>query len=227
MKLLTFSFFAVMAFSCSQEKKEAVSLSEISKDSLALVVKNKDRNVDMSESYTIYDTIRVSKEYYFSSSKNKDFFVLTIMPGLIKDSKSELKIVTYDGRDIYKQVFRSSYFIRRIDQPDTIPSGGQEVYDNYIEQYRKSLTKKDYEVYIRKNIDSFFGAGYPIDKEFYKDFFFDVWADEIADKDFLSEAYNDSTINLVDIACFDREEGAMVIGYSRRRNKLITLLEHD
>lgn len=43
----------------------------------------------------------------------------------------------------------------------------------------------------------------------------------------MKEALTDSNIKLVDITCFTCKEGGAIIGYSRKQNKVVTLLEHD
>lgn len=176
---------------------------------------------------SISDTIKKSQTYFFSNNEEKDLFLLTIDPGKVKDSKAKLQIITADNKVIYSQSFDTYYFIKWIYDPDTVPTtGGQEEYNKFIENYCKSITPKQYETYFWKNVNTFFEAVVSMDKNKYKDLKND-WEEDIADNDFLNEVIADSTIQLFDIACFDCDEGASVIGYSKKQNKVVTLLEHD
>jgi hypothetical protein len=139
-----------------------------------------------------------------------------------------LQIITIDNKVIYTQIFNTCYFIKWIYDPDTIPtSGGQEAYEKYMKNYRKSITPKQYETYFKKSIDSFFNAVCPIVENRYEYLKNYEESASINDKDFFYEVLADSTIQLVDIACFDCDEGAAIIGYSRKQNKVVTLVDHD
>ena len=174
---------------------------------------------------SVADTIKKSTLYFFSNKKSKDLFLLTIEPGLVKNSKSSLQIITADNHVIYSQTFNTFYFIRLIYDPDTIPTtGGQEEYEKYMKNYAKSITPNQYETYFKKSVGSFFEALSFLDKiklEELEDF------GEINDKNFFNEYLSDTTIKLIDITCFDCDEGASVIGYSKKQKKVVTLLEHD
>jgi hypothetical protein len=228
MKLNKACFFLVILTSilaCNSNKKESKIKSN---NSEPLQVKSDKVAYDNSREnlkLSIADTIKISNSYFFSTPNSKDIFQLTIKPGLVKNSKAELKIITADNKIIYTQTFDSFYFVRGIYEPDTIPSGGQEVYENYMEKYWKSLTPKQFEVYFKKNLDNFFDAIYPIEKN--KNEAIKAWEEDISNKDFLNEVLTDSTIKLIDITCFDCDEGGTIIGYSLKQNKVVTLVEHD
>ncbi len=175
---------------------------------------------------SVADTIKKSASYFFSNPQSKDLFLLTIEPGMVKNSKSSLQIITADNQVVYSQIFDTYYFIKWIYDPDTIPTtGGQEAYEKYMENYWKSITPKQYETHFKKSVDSFFDAIYPMVKNRYADL--KNWEEDINDKDFFQEVLADTTIHLFDISCFDCDEGSAIIGYSRKQNKVLTLLEHD
>jgi hypothetical protein len=173
--------------------------------------------------FKIPDTLRSSKSFYFSNRQTKDLFLLTINPGLINKSKSELKIVTVPGRVIYTQVFDSYYFIHGIFLPDSIPSGGQEVYDRYLIKYRKSLTQNQYASYVKKEIDNFYDAIYFIKRDKLRNLA--KWGD--ANKDAVTEVLGDTTIIVTDITCFDCDEGGEMIFYSKKKGGIESLMTHD
>ncbi|REG99673.1 hypothetical protein C8P67_104303 [Flavobacterium aquicola] len=211
--------------SCNSNKKENKNnihhSSTLQKTSSEVVDDNSRENFKFS----IADTIKTSNSYFFSNPNSKDIFQLIIEPGLAKDSKAKLLIMTADKKIIYTQSFGAFYFLKGIDEPETVPTGNQKDYEKYIEKYRKSLTQKQYQAYFKKRIDSFFEEISLIEKNKYDDF--KEWEEDISDKDFLNEALSDSIIKLMDITCFDCDEGGTVIGYSRKQNKVVTLLEHD
>ena len=129
-------------------------------------------------------------------------------------------------RFLHSQPFATYYFIKWIYEPDTVPTtGGQEAYEKYMENYWKSITSKQYETHFKKSIDSFFNAISPLNKSEYADL--KNWEEDVIDKDFLKEVTSDTNIHLFNIICFDCDEGGAIIGYSRKRNKAVTLVEHD
>jgi len=240
---LEFIISTLIILSCNNSDKKTID----SKDSTAISLNNQTKIIDKSEKIkediiqnkndtVIYDsnrknlklsfsdTIKLSKSYFFSNTKFKDLFLLTIKPGLVKNSKAELKIIRADNKVIYTYSFDAFYFIKGIYEPDTIPTGGQEVYEKYMEEYWKSLTPKQYESYFKKSVKNFFDAITFINKAKIKEL--NSWED-ITNKDFLNEIIADPTIKLIDITCFDCDEGGSIIGYSRKQEKVITLLEHD
>ena len=176
---------------------------------------------------SISDTIKKSQTYFFSNNEEKDLFLLTIDPGKVKDSKAKLQIITADNKVIYSQSFDTYYFIKWIYDPDTVPTtSGQEEYNKFIENYCKSITPKQYETYFWKNVNTFFEAIVSLDRSKYADLKNDGEGD-ILDEEFLNEVLVDSTVQLFDITCFDCDEGASIIGFSQKQNKVVTLLEHD
>ena len=224
MKPLVVLVFLTSIFSCNSNNTE--SKQGKSGDTLQT---SSNSSYDRTENLklSISDTIKKSQSYFFSNHEVKDLFLLTIDPGKVKDSKAKLQIITADNKVIYSQSFDTYYFIKWIYDPDTVPTtGGQEEYNKFIENYCKSITPKQYETYFWKNVNTFFEAVVSMDKNKYKDLKND-WEEDIADNDFLNEVIADSTIQLFDIACFDCDEGASVIGYSKKQNKVVTLLEHD
>ncbi|HEX8514560.1 MAG TPA: hypothetical protein VF868_00065 [Bacteroidia bacterium] len=211
--------------SCNSNKTENNQGDTANDSSQTAIDKdNYDRTENLKLSIT--DTIKKSTSYSFSNQQSKDLFLLTIEPGMVKNSKSALQIITADNKIIYTQTFDTYYFIKWIYEPDTIPTtGGQEAYEKYMENYWKSITPKQYETHFKKSVDSFFDAVYPMKKKKFENL--KAWEEDITDKDFLNEVLADSTIQLFDITCFDCDEGAAVIGYSRKQHKVVTLVEHD
>lgn len=205
------------------ENKENNNVSDTLQDSTDEVVYDDRRN---NLELTLTDTIKTHKLYFFSNPEVKDSFLLIVEPGMIKNSKAELRIITADHREIYNQCFDSFYFMRGIYEPDTIPiGGGQDAYKKYKENYWKSLTLKQYETYLKNSIESFYENIYPIGEDKYE--VIKAWEEDIRNKEFLNEVLTDSTINLIDITCFDQDEGGAIIGFSRKLDTVATLLEHD
>ena len=174
---------------------------------------------------SVSDTIKSSKSLLFSNSKSKDLFQLTINPGLVKNSKSLLQIITSDKKVIFSVTFDTFYFIRGIFEPNTMPSGGREVHEKYLKDYWQSLTLDQYETYLKNSVKNFFKEILFIDRaQFIK---MNESGNDVEDKDFLNEIKADSTIRLVNITCFDCDEGGSIIGYSKKKEKVLTILNHD
>jgi len=174
---------------------------------------------------SVSDTIKSSMSFLFSNSKSKDLFQLTINPGLVKNSKSLLQIITSDKKVIFSVTFDTFYFIRGIFEPNTMPSGGREVHEKYLKDYWQSLTLDQYETYLKNSVKNFFKEILFIDRaQFIK---MNGSGNDIEDKDFLNEIKADSTIRLVNITCFDCDEGGSIIGYSKKKEKVLTILNHD
>lgn len=210
--------------SCNSNKTE--NKQSDSTDSLQTTTHKVDYDRTENLKLSVPDTIKKSVSYFFSNPKSKDLFLLTIEPGMVKNSKSSLQIITADNQVVYSQIFDTYYFVKWIYDPDTIPTtGGQEEYEKYMENYAKSITPKQYETHFKKSVDSFFEAVYPIVKDKYADL--KNWDEDINDKDFLQEVLADTNINLFDITCLNCDEGGAIIGYSRKQNKVVTLVEHD
>jgi hypothetical protein len=217
---------STIIYSCNSNKKEN-KLDSNSKDSTQTkkIEVSSDINEDKLK-FSIDDTIKKSKAYFFSNSISKDLFLLTINPGTIENSKSELKIITAENKIIYKETFKTYYFIKGIEEPETIPTSSQKDYEKYIKKYKKSLTLNQYKSYFNKNVNNFFDdAVYPIKKN--KKHEIKDWEKDIEDEEFLNEVFTDSTVNIIDLVCFDCDEGGKMIGYSKKNNKVKTLLEHD
>ncbi|MBW7913381.1 MAG: hypothetical protein H3C54_06715 [Taibaiella sp.] len=122
---------------------------------------NRRENLKLS----VTDTIRKSISYFFSNPRLKDSLVLTIEPGMVKNSKAKLEIITAGNNVIYTQNFEAFYFIKWIYEPDSIPTtGGQDAYERYLENYWRSITPEQYEAYFRKSVEHFFDDIYPIEE---------------------------------------------------------------
>jgi hypothetical protein len=210
--------------SCNSENSEnqqADSSSKHLKGSIETVNFEKTDNLKL----TLADTLKKSNSYFFSNLQSKDLFLLTIEPGLIKNSSAKLQIITTNHKVIYTQSFDALYFVKGIYEPDTVPTtGGQKQYEKYVKTYWKSITSRQYESFFKKSVDNFFSAVYPITKNKYEDL--KAWNEDILDKDFLNEVLSDSTIHLID-TCLGCDEGGEIIGFSKRRNKVISLVGHD
>ena len=198
-------------------------ISQTLEDTLNEVTYDERRN---SLKLKVLDTIKKSKLYFFSNPHVKDLFQMTIEPGMVKNSKAELKIIAADYKVIYKQTFDAFYFIRGIYEPDTIPStGGQLAYEKFMDNYWKSITLNQFEEYFKKSYENFYDHIYPLKKDEYETI--EAWKDIIIDKKFLNEVLTDSSINLIDITCFYCDEGGIMMGYSNEQKKVVTLFEHD
>jgi hypothetical protein len=175
---------------------------------------------------TIADTITRSEMRFFSNTETKDLFLLKIDPGKVKNSKARFEILNSTGNIIYILTFDAFYLVRYIYEPDTIPTtGGQEEYEAFMQQYWKALTPQQYEAYFNRSVDSFFTYIYPLVNN--KTETLEAWKYGIEDKDFWEEVLQNPAITLLDVPCFDCDEGGSVIGYSKKQQKVITLLGHD
>jgi hypothetical protein len=61
---------------------------------------------------------------------------------LISKSSNSLIIKTFDNRTIFNENIKTDYFIRRIFEPDTIPTSGQEVYEAYVNKYVQLINEE-------------------------------------------------------------------------------------
>lgn len=172
------------------------------------------------------DTIINSKSYYFSNPNTKDLFVLIVRPGLVKNSKAEFRILSVDRTVIYSQVFDSFALIMRIFEPDTIPKGGQAVYEAYMEKYWRSLTLSQYEAYFKKNVQKFFDNNVLfINKTEFKKMC--EWAN-VVDHETANEAFSDSRAILMSLSCFFCDGGGgSVLYFSKKKGKVMDILDHD
>ncbi|WP_337964629.1 hypothetical protein [uncultured Flavobacterium sp.] len=234
-KACLFLIILMSLFACNSNKKES-KLNNNSKNNDTLKVTNND-TLQVTSNEVVYDdrrenlklsipdTIKISNSYFFSNQNSKDIFQLTINPGLVKNSKAELQIITSENKIIYTQSFDAFYFIREIYDPETTPSGGQEVYEKYMEKYWKSITPQQFEAYFKKNVANFFDVISVIENDNSEEL--KAWEEDITDKKFLNEVLTNPAIKLINIPCFDCDEGGEMIGYSLEQNKVILLLEHD
>lgn len=220
MKYLFVALINLLLIGCggqkNNESKNTVDAIQQDGSNASGILKYDDTREDLK--YKFEDTLRISKSFYFTNHETKDNFQLTIYPGLIKKSKSDFKIISNEGRIIYEQEFDSFYFIRGIFVPDSVPSGGQESYDRYLKEYSSSLTHNQYDQYVKKKIDIFFDHFF-VSKEVINEV--RQWDD--VDKNLLL----DTTIVLIDVPCFDCDEGGMMYYYSKERKKILTLVSHD
>jgi hypothetical protein len=226
MKIIKVITFAILTTFQSCDSETEKKTSTISTDSLNQKKEKVpfDRTENLKLSFA--DTIKKSAFYYFSNSQKKDLFLLTIEPGMVKNSKSLLQIITVDNKLIYSQSFDTYYFVKWIYDPQTIPKNlVQNEYEDYLDNYAKSITPKQYETYFKKEVDSFFEAFNFLDKNKFEEL--KEFGGDINDNDFLNEYYKDTTIQLIDIPCFDCDEGASVIGFSKNQNKIVYLFDHD
>ena len=164
---------------------------------------------------------RLNKARQFSNSIKQDTIVLLVGTGLIWKSKCHLTIKTYDNRIIFNENFTTSFFSRGVFEPDTIPQGGQDVYDKFIDRYVKSTTKAKIEKFSINNIQSFLNnikANRTDLKQFKED---------AADKQFYAQVMNDKTINIIWFPCFECDEGVRYFAYSNAKKKAIMFLETD
>lgn len=224
-----FTVFSILTivttfFSCNSKKTESRQEFDTSLPNAINKVVYEDWRENLK--LTIADTIKSSASYFFSNQQSKDIFLLTIEPGRVKNSKSYLQIITADSEVIFTQTFDTYYFIKWIYEPDTVPTGGQERFIKYTENYRRSITSKQYDTYFKRNVNNFFEESLNfLDKSKFEEL--EGFGGEMNDKYFLKEYLADTTIQLIDIICFDCDEGASVIGFSKIQNKVVTLFDHD
>ncbi|OYU96489.1 MAG: hypothetical protein CFE21_08865 [Bacteroidetes bacterium B1(2017)] len=219
--LLTLSLLLLLTACTSNTTQQTAA----SKDTTQAIAGEESHDRTQYVSLAIGDTIKKSTSYYFSNAKEKDVFLLTIHPGKVRESTSTLQIITAKGQVIYTQTFETFYFVKLILEPDSVPnSGGQEEYDAFVDAYCKAITPTQYERFFYKNLNTFFETIYLIDKSKNADFNSE---EDIQDKNFLQEILSDTSLQLIDIACYNCSEGGATIGYSKKQNKVVTLLEHD
>jgi hypothetical protein len=176
---------------------------------------------------SLSDTIKLSKSYFFSNSASKDLFQLVIRPGMVKSSKSELHIITSDKRLIYSDTFDTHFFMRGVYEPDTMPPNlDQDEYLRYLDKYWKSIKVNQYEAYFKKSIKQFYEYISFVNRTELKDFTQNQDGLEI-DNEILKEVLADKTIKVMDITCFDCDEGGIFICYSKKQKKIVKFLWHD
>jgi hypothetical protein len=150
--------------------------------------------------------------------------LLSVPTGLISETKSELKIITSEGKLIYSNTLVTDYLARYKFEPDTIPQyGGQEVFDEYILTYVNSITKEQFEEYTNNSIKSFFD-GIFVDKAKMKDI---IQRGEITDRNSFDEIFSDIDSKIIFFPDFASDEGGYYIGYSKSKVKAVALLATD
>lgn len=173
------------------------------------------------------DTIRISKPYYFTNPNSEDSFLLIINPGLVMNSRSTIEIRSNDNKLLYSYPFDTFWLIANIFEPDSIPQGGRKVYEEYLNQYWKSLTQKQYESYFNKSIKNFFSDNFHfIEKSKINDL--TKWSSVPADDSALKEVIDNPKVKLLSIRCFDCDGGGgTVIVFSPSKKKMIRLFAGD
>jgi hypothetical protein len=210
-KVLIWTSLLFSACSSNNEQVENnVSTADTSKAKTETVIYD---DIRAAIKLSISDTLKHSKEVLFSDNNNKDIFLLTINPGPVKTSKSKIEIISHDHKSLYSETFDTYYFIMYIiHDADTIP------------------TLKFQTEYFQKNVKDVFESLHFIttqkDWAEWTESFGSDWTND-ADKEFLTEVRADTTIKLLDLACFNCEEGGYLIGYSKKQGKVVTLLSHD
>jgi hypothetical protein len=179
-----------------------------------------DKIIKTLQGASISRTIIKTRIVFFSDPKKQDTIILTVPVGLISQNKSSLIIKTADNRIIFDEKIKTNYFIRGIFEPDSIPQGGQEVYEAYINKYITSLTKANFDNYANSKIQSFLkdvtvskaeltqakSYGTVVDKELYK------------------TITTNSNLRVIWFPCFDCDEGVRYFAYSTKRAKAVEFL---
>jgi len=173
------------------------------------------------------DTIRISKPFYFSNPNSEDSFLLIINPGLVKNSRSTIEIRSHEDKLLYSHPFDTFWLIAHIFEPDSVPRGGQKVHEEYLDQYWKSLTQKQYETYFNKSIKNFFSDNFNfVEKSKINDL--TRWSSVPPDDSDLKEVIANPKIKLLSIRCFDCDGGGgSVIFFSPSKKRMIRLFTGD
>lgn len=210
--------------SCSNPKRENVSKKIVTPVDSSANTGYDDYREQLPLKLT--DTVKREAAYYFSNTQTKDRFLLTIAPGSVSHSTAELRIIASDNRIIYTQQFDASYFLVGILEPDSIPLPiAPDAHGQYISEYRKSLTLQQYQRYFNKKVDSFFNGIHFIKRNELDSNGVD--GVDLSDNEFWKEVKSDTSIQLISVACYDCDEGGSIIGYSRSKNKVMTIFEWD
>lgn len=160
---------------------------------------------------------------FFSDPKKRDTIILTVPRGLISQSNSSLKIKTADNRIILDQRIKTYYFIRGIFLPDSIPPGGQKVYETYINKYTTSLTKEKFENYANRKINAFLKENTLSKTELADAKLYGT----VVDKEMYKKVFTDSNPKVIWFPCFDCDEGASYFTYSTKRARAVEFLVTD
>lgn len=88
--------FLTTFLSCNSktEKSSSIGTSDSLQTTTDNVAYDRTENLILS----VPDTIKKTASFYFSNSQTKDLFLLTIEPGMVKNSKSSLQIITTDNK---------------------------------------------------------------------------------------------------------------------------------
>lgn len=160
---------------------------------------------------------------FFSDIKKQDTIILTVPAGLVSKSNTVLTIKTFDNKTIFEENFRTDYFIRGVFEPDTIPQGGQEVYEAYMNKYAASLSKTKFEQYAKTKINSFLKDVTVSRTELKQAKSYGT----VLDKDLYKSILANPTSKVIWFPCFDCDEGVRYFTYSPKKAKAIKFLETD
>ncbi len=167
--------------------------------------------------------IKKSNSIYFSNRTKQDTVVLVVDTGLIYQTKCYLSIKTFDNRVIFYEEFNTNYFTRGVFQPDTIPLGDQDVYQKFIDNYTKSITKKKIEKFALAKIQSFL-RDIKVNRnelEQYKN------GENVLDKKVYKQIMKDKSVRVVWFPCYEYDEGIRYFAYSKTKAKAIKIVESD
>jgi hypothetical protein len=165
--------------------------------------------------------IRQTKATFFSSSIKQDTVVLTVDAGSICKSKSHLTIKTFENKVVFSETFNTGFFVQGIFEPDTIPQGGQDVYDKFIDKYIKSIPKTKFEKFTLTKIQSFLN-NIKANRSGIKQF-----KEDVIDKQLYQQVMKEKINKVIWFPCFDCEEGVRYFAYSIIKGKAVKILETD
>jgi hypothetical protein len=172
---------------------------------------------------SISKPIKKNRTLFFSDTKKQDTIILTVPAGLISKSSSLLTIKSFDNKTIFNESFRTVYFIRGVFEPDTIPQGGQEVYEAYMDKYITSLTKANFEDYSKNKIDAFLKDVTVSKTELTQAKLYGT----VVDKDLYKTIAANPNSKVIWVPCFECDEGVRYFAYSPKKAKAIKFLEAD
>ena len=165
--------------------------------------------------------IKLTKTTFFSSTTKMDTVVLVVDIGLICNSKSYITIITFDNKIIYKESFKTSYFTRQIFEPDSVPVGGQDVYDKFVDKYVKSISKTKFEKYTLSKINSFL-KGIKADRTQLV-----LFKNDAEDKVLFNQVLKEKVNRIIWFPCFECDEGVRYFAYSKTKERAVKILETD
>jgi hypothetical protein len=172
---------------------------------------------------SISQAIRKTQTIFFSDAKQQDTIILTVPAGLINKTTSVLTIKTFKNKTIFNERFRTDYFVRGIFDPDTIPPGGQEVYEAYVNRYIVSLSKEQFEQYAKNKISIFLKDLAVSRTELKKAKSYGT----VMDRDLYKSIISNPNSKVIWLPCFDCDEGVRYFGYSIQKAKAVMFLEMD